>query len=105
MTDSKTLSTHAFVWFSVICQVKHTITYKIVLRVIFFVKDAVVFHQTLFAMCTPTLLGMTQRQEYWLLRQYDGRPVLPSGLRVKSAMTCDESRRIPYRHSRVGGNL
>ena len=51
MTDSKMLSTHAFVWFSVICQVKHTITYKIVLRAIFFVKDAVVFHQTLFVVC------------------------------------------------------
>ena len=51
MTDSKTLSAHAFVWFSVICQVKHTITYKIVLRAIFFVKDAVVFHQPLFTLC------------------------------------------------------
>lgn len=38
MTDSKTLSAHAFVWFSVICQVKHTITYKIVLRAIFLLK-------------------------------------------------------------------
>lgn len=66
MTDSKMLSTHAFVWFSVICQVKHTIPYKIILRAIFFVKDATVFQQTLFAMCDPALLGMTKRRDYWL---------------------------------------
>ena len=32
------------------------------------------------------------------------RRVSGAGLRIKSAMTCDEPRRVLHRHSRVGGN-
>ena len=44
--------------------------------------------------------------DWWLVLSCSPvSPCRPSELRIKSAMTCDESRRIPHRHSRVGGNL